>query len=229
MLRILWIFILMFSVIFPPLAEAARHDDLGTDTAQASGFIPASQFLPNESAHSGQLTPWESMTDRLADERVRFHGQCKEYGDFCLPLAWEEHIQKMRGMPLTTRLDYANRLINQYRYAVDMQVYGVKNYWSTPLELATQKRGDCKDHAIAKFALLIASGVPEKALRVLVLHNNREHYLHAILMVSTDQGLFYLDDQKTKLLTPRDVPYYQPIYSINFDGWWLHENRMASL
>jgi len=228
MLRILWIFILMFNVIFPPVAEAARSNGPRT-ISQAGEFVSAGEFLPNESLHDGQLTPWESMTDRLADERVRFQGQCKEYGDFCLPLAWEEHIQKMRGMPLTARLDYANRLINQYRYAVDMQVYGVKNYWSTPLELATQKRGDCKDHAIAKFALLLASGVPEKAMRVLVLHNTRDHYLHAILMASTDRGLFYLDDQKTKLLTPRDVPYYQPIYSINFDGWWLHENRMASL
>ena len=91
------------------------------------------------------------------------------------------------------------------------------------------KRGDCKDHAIGKFAILLASGIPEESLRILVLHNTKDHYLHAILMVSTDEGLFYLDDQKSRVLTPSSVPYYHPIYSINFDGWWLHEEKLARL
>lgn len=219
---------------FPVSARAAAHEEVGVSAAPSdlyheTSVTGGSAFLPGEHEHSGQIAGWEDMTSRLADESSRFKGQCHQYGEFCLPLSWDEHIQKMRSMPMQKRLDYANRLINQYRYASDTRTYGIYNYWATPLELATKKQGDCKHHAVAKFAILLASGVPESQLRILVLNNSREHYMHAILMVSTGQGVFVLDDQRPNVMTMNDVPFYHPIYSINFDGWWLHEERMAGL
>lgn len=180
-------------------------------------------------SHSGKLAQWSDLKSKLADESSRFAGKCSQYGEFCLPAAWDEHIDKMKSMSLQKKLDYANRLINQYHYASDKKTYGRGDYWATPLELATQRKGDCEDHAIAKFAILIAAGVPENSLRVLILQNTREHFKHAILTVSVGSELFFLDDQKANVMTPNQVPYYQPIYSLNFSGWWLHEQSMAGL
>lgn len=180
-------------------------------------------------SHSGKLVQWTELKSKLADESSRFAGKCSQYGDFCLPASWDEHIEKMKSMPVHKKLDYANRLINQYHYSSDKKIYGRTDYWATPLEMATQRKGDCEDHAIAKFAILIAAGVPENSLRILILQNTREHFKHAILTVSSDGGLFFLDDQKAKVMTPDQVPYYQPIYSLNSNGWWLHEQNLAGL
>lgn len=191
----------------------------------------AADFYSQNSTRSdsSRIIEWTKLKSKLADESSRFAGKCVQYGEFCLPASWSEHIDKMRNMPFTKKLDYANRLINQYRYASDRKTYGINDYWATPLELATQRQGDCEDHAIAKFAVLLATGVPEENLRLLILQNTRDHYRHAILTVSANDNLFMLDDQKRNVLTPDDVPYYQPIYSLNFDALWLHSQSFAGL
>lgn len=191
----------------------------------------AADFYSHNSTRSdsGRIIEWANLKSKLSDESSRFAGKCVQYGEFCLPASWSEHIEKMRNMSFAKKLDYANRLINQYRYASDRKTYGVNDYWATPLELATQRQGDCEDHAIAKFAILLAAGVPEDSLRLLILQNTREHFRHAILTVSASDNLYMLDDQKGKVLTPDDVPYYQPIYSLNFDALWLHKQDFAGL
>ncbi len=225
-----WVIMPCFLAVFTimsPLSAHAKTNGLYHEASAASG----ADFYQYERSysHNGKLTQWAELKSKLADERSRFAGKCLEYGEFCLPVSWGEHIDKMKTMSLNKKLDYANRLINQYRYATDKRVYGTTDYWATPLELATQKQGDCEDHAIAKFAILIAAGVPEDSLRILILQNTREHFKHAILTVSTGNEVLFLDDQKANVMASTQVPYYQPIYSLNFNGWWLHQQSLAGL
>lgn len=157
--------------------------------------------------HDDQFGPWEAMTHRLDQET-----DCTQGKHFCTPKSWDLVIVGMKGMDLLGKLDVANKAINlRYPYAV------VNSHkWATPMELDANKRGDCKDHAIAKMALLNAAGVPSDDMKVVVLHNNIGHYLHAILLVDGH----ILDDQTNVIET--NVPYYEPIYAINFNGWWLY-------
>jgi predicted transglutaminase-like cysteine proteinase len=218
----------MLAICFMP---HTAHTVQANDLYHQASFAPGAQFFDYEKeySHRGKLVQWEELTSKLQDETSRFAGQCSQYGEFCLPKSWDEHIEKMRAMPIQKKLDYANRLINQYHYATDRKIYGTTDYWATPLEIATQGKGDCEDHAISKFAILLAAGVPEKSMRILILNNTREHYKHAILTVATSSGVMYLDDQKAQVKSADNVPYYQPIYSLNFDAWWLHERNMAGL
>ena len=214
---------LPFCLLLSPAAMAQNTHTIA--------FSAGSEFFPGEDRNSnrGQFVKWNEMQSRLADERSRFQGRCIEAGDFCLPKPWARHIEKIRALPTQEKLDYANRLINQYRFINDRKLYKTRDYWATPLEMATHGQGDCEDFAIAKFALLLAAGVPENAMRVLILDNTRGNYRHAILTVATNQDIYYLDNEKGAVTRAGSVPYYRPIFSLNSNSWWLHQRHLASL
>lgn len=144
------------------------------------------------------------MTERLDPE-------CRQ--TLCTPKEWDREIAKLSVIPLDQQLDKVNDFINKYPYKVTGPM------WHTPQELEVRGAGDCKDHAIAKMALLLALGVDEKRLKILVLHDDKHHFTHAILVFDDTK---YLDDQTDQILSNKDVPYYHEIYAINFDGWWLY-------
>lgn len=52
------------------------------------------------------------------------------------------------------------------RYAPDAEIYGVDDYWATPLEFLSKGVGDCEDFAMAKYLTLISLGVPQEKLRL---------------------------------------------------------------
>jgi len=87
----------------------------------------------------------------------------------------------------------------------DKDVYGVDEYWNTPLEagLAT---GDCEDFVLEKRHALIAQGVPASALSIAVVNTIRGE-THAVLLVATDHGEYAMDS-----LTPWILPWEKTGY-----------------
>src|SRR5436309_645079 len=56
------------------------------------------------------------------------------------------------------------------------------NYWETPFEFI-RKNGQCQDYATTKFLLLRAAGVPNDAMRLVVVHDIERDLDHAVLVV----------------------------------------------
>ena len=84
-----------------------------------------------------------------------------------------------------------NRINRAIIRATDMEVYGVEDYWATPLEDGTAKaRGDCEDYVLEKRRALVAAGVPESALSIAVATTPWGEG-HALLLVSTMQSTAY--------------------------------------
>ncbi len=48
----------------------------------------------------------------------------------------------------------------------DSNIYGVIDYWATPLESMGLGYGDCEDYALAKYLSLLHLGVPDEKLRI---------------------------------------------------------------
>ncbi|MGV8839569.1 MAG: transglutaminase-like cysteine peptidase [Bauldia sp.] len=80
-----------------------------------------------------------------------------------------------------------NRLINGVHYVADT----VDN-WSTPTDFL-RTGGDCEDYAIAKYLLLREFGIPDSAMRIVVMLPPNAPP-HAVLLVETANGPVALDN-----------------------------------
>ena len=98
--------------------------------------------------------------------------------------------------------DEVNRIM---RGATDWEVYHVADYWNAP-PLVPGVRGDCEDFALEKRRLLVENGIPPAALSIAVVRTRRGED-HAVLIVSTLQGDYVLDNLEYDVRPWRKAPY----------------------
>jgi predicted transglutaminase-like cysteine proteinase len=75
--------------------------------------------------------------------------------------------------------------------------------------------------------LLRGAGVAAAQLRVLVLRDTRLGLDHAVAVAYVKDEAFLLDNQIGVVVPADSVHHYQPYYSINEEGWWLHVGANA--
>ncbi len=101
-----------------------------------------------------------------------------------------------------SELDDINRLINHaIAPATDLEVYGVKEYWTLP-----STRGDCEDYALLKRRMLIGRGWPVSSLLLTVVRDEKGDG-HAVLTARTLQGDFILDNKVEDVRLWNRTPY----------------------
>jgi len=101
-----------------------------------------------------------------------------------------------------SELDDINRLINNaIAPATDLEVYGVKEYWTLP-----STRGDCEDYALLKRRMLISRGWPVSSLLLTVVRDEKGDG-HAVLTARTLQGDFILDNKVEDVRLWNRTPY----------------------
>ncbi|MCW0002328.1 transglutaminase-like cysteine peptidase [Pararhizobium sp. YC-54] len=122
--------------------------------------------------------------------------------------------QKLQGINTTV-----NRLVH---YQPDAQNYSAKDYWASPDEILARGKGDCEDYAILKMAALKATGLPAQAMSIVVLRDTRRNLFHAVLAVTTSKGHFILDNLSDRVKLDRDLPDYQPLFSVSAERAWIH-------
>jgi predicted transglutaminase-like cysteine proteinase len=129
-----------------------------------------------------------------------------------------------------SRVETVNRTVNQaIRYVSDYEQHGVADLWSSPLETLASGAGDCEDYAIAKFAVLLATGIPEKDLKVLLVRDLAVRQDHAVLTVRINGRWLVLDNRRMALIETADLPEFMPLFAINHDGVSLFAAPYAEL
>lgn len=113
------------------------------------------------------------------------------------------------------QLDAVNRYFNAVPYAEDGKLYGVKDHWATPAEFVRNNGGDCEDYAVAKYTALRAMGWSADSLLIVAVRDHNYNVDHAILAAKVNGQWHYLDNRAPRLLSPSDVPEYQPVYALN--------------
>lgn len=99
-------------------------------------------------------------------------------------------------------LNQVNQLVNRtVKKATDQELYGQAEYWSLPRLVNGKLYGDCEDYALEKRRQLLAAGVPESALSMVVAVTARGES-HAVLAVALESGDVVLDN-----LTPWATPW----------------------
>lgn len=154
---------------------------------------------------------------------TRFDRQLKQSGNVAIIRDWQKDIDKMQGRSMKEMVRGVNSLVNETKYVIDKRNWGKSDYWATPVEFL-KRGGDCEDFAIAKYAALRSLGFPEERLRVAIVQDTEKNIPHAVLVAYTDEGAFILDNQIKSLVDAERRGRYRPIFSINRQAWWLHQN-----
>lgn len=195
------------------LALLAAAADTPARAATTYPPLFGTREIPSDSL---KLFPkWRGVLERFAEEKTG----C--FDPLCAQGYWKKLIDDLAGADRGTQIDTINREMNEKLYIVDPINWGVPDYWATPFQF-NRKNGDCEDYAIAKFMALRALGVESAEMRIVVLNDLNLGIAHAVLVIYVDGRALVLDNQIKSVVPADSIRHYQPVYSVNEDGWWLH-------
>lgn len=143
--------------------------------------------------------------------------------------AWAKDLRGLRGQSTQTIMAEVNRKVNQRRYMSDDIIYGRSDYWASPQEFL-ERSGDCEDFALMKFASLLALGVDNKDIR-LVIGKLADGTPHAFLAVQAGGTEYVMDNREARVFAANSRTGYIPKYSMNLTDRWSHvmpKTRMTS-
>lgn len=189
-----------------------------TSHAQTINFHPAILGSSEQSASDiSEFVKWTGMFKKLNQHMNQGSGAQHLY-------QIKSKIAPLQNQDLYSQAQAINKMMNAKRYITDQKNYGTSDYWASPAEFM-QRGGDCEDFAIAKYTALRMLGTPESRLRIAIVQDTLKNIAHAILIVYTDQGPIILDNQNKSITSAQGKGRYQPIFSINRNGWWLHKAK----
>ncbi len=119
------------------------------------------------------------------------------------------------------QVNSVNSFFNRWPYKLDQDLYGVSEYWASPLEFL-RRSGDCEDYSIAKFFALRQLGIGNDQLRVVILFDRIRNIGHAVLAVYEGSEILILDSLSDAVLPHWRYKHYQPQYSMNETTRWAH-------
>lgn len=162
---------------------------------------------------------WQAVLERHATvTAVKIDGGPSTLGEF-----WTRTVSQLQDVNPLLVLENVNRHFNQYGHKKDFELWGMADYWATPLEMMIAGFGDCEDNAIAKYLALRSLGFAEDSLRLLVvLDESRNGDVHAVVAVKLQEQILILDQLTDEIKTYEDSMQYNPIYAISESSIWLY-------
>ena len=94
-----------------------------------------------------------------------------------------------------------NREVNALPYKTDAELYDRLEYWT---DAAVATGADCEDYAITKMHKLATLGWPQKSLRLATCYTETGEF-HGVLIVSTEDGDYMLDNRQPNPVPVADV------------------------
>lgn len=142
-------------------------------------------------------------------------------------LAWRRLVNESKNLPITEQLAVVNNFFNQMNFVDDVDLWGVEDYWATPIEFLGMGAGDCEDYTIAKYFTLRELGVPDEKLRLVYVKSITLDQHHMVLAYyHQPTSVPVLLDNLDKELKPASLRNdLLPIYSFNAENLWLSQER----
>tara|TARA_R110001583_G_scaffold30218_9_gene104766 strand:- start:6009 stop:6701 length:693 start_codon:yes stop_codon:yes gene_type:complete len=146
-------------------------------------------------------------------------------GDAWLKLLNKEYQDEQQKLVST------NQFFNQLQFTTDQKLWGLNNYWATPIEFIGANAGDCEDFALAKYFSLLAIGIDDDKLRVVMVKSltlNQYHMVVAYYEHPTAEPLILdnIDGLIKKASNRKDLI---PVYSFNGKKLWLNNEKRQGL
>lgn len=164
---------------------------------------------------------WLSVLERHIRDRVP-EGNCESRRlDTCHVRRWQAFIHSIRTLPRREQIRRVNGFANQQEYILDIENYGVEDYWATPRQFL-YNNGDCEDYAITKMLTLKQLGFDTRAMRIVVLQDTNLRIAHAVLAIDVKDDTLIMDNQIEEVVSHRHIVHYVPIYSVSEQRWWMY-------
>jgi predicted transglutaminase-like cysteine proteinase len=207
-------------------AKAAATPE--TAPAEPAPFVPlippgTGLFGSHEFRSSLRALPQWSRVMASADAQSEAMLRCNPERESCsaAALSWQKIIRESGGLPTLEKLQKVNAYFNRWPYRLDIEVYGVAEYWATPQEFL-RLSGDCEDYSITKYYALKKLGVPVERMRIVLLTDSIRNIPHAVLAVRQGGESYVLDNLSDLVLPHSRYEHYLPQYSVNEQYRWAH-------
>jgi predicted transglutaminase-like cysteine proteinase len=195
--------------------------------AQVAPAIPAGKglFRSHEFRSTLKALPNWTRVMATAETQTEAFYACEEA---CSPaaLSWQKIIRQCLGLTAMEQMKAVNSYFNRWPYRLDIDVYGVSDYWATPGEFL-KLSGDCEDYSITKYYALRKLGFAVGDMRIVLLKDNIRNISHAILAVKLDGESYVLDNVTDLVLSHLKYEHYVPQYSVNEFYRWAHISPSA--
>ena len=140
---------------------------------------------------------------------------------------WQSFLQKIKQLPEMEQIKRVNHFANNKAYTLDIENYGIADYWATPKEFLMSS-GDCEDYAIIKMLSMKWLGYDVDSMRVVVVQDTNLRIPHAIMAIEKDNDILILDNQIEEVISHNDIYHYVPVYSVNQGHWWMHVPNISN-
>lgn len=141
--------------------------------------------------------------------------------------AWIKLMQQKTATTELSRLKKVNQFFNLFRFIDDIKLWGVSNYWATPIEFIGVNGGDCEDYSIAKYFTLLELGIPDEKMRITMVKAVKLNQYHMVLAYyDTPSSMPLILDNLDGVIKPasqRDDLI--PVYSFNASQLWLNKEK----
>lgn len=131
--------------------------------------------------------------------------------------AYNAKLLELQNSSTEVKLEEINNFFNSVPYGDDIDVWGEKDYWATPLEFLGKDKGDCEDYVIAKYFALLNLGIESKKLYfsyVKSIHFTRTHLVLSYYKTPTSVPLI-LDNVNFNIFPADKRKDLIPIYHFN--------------
>ncbi|MBR7799898.1 transglutaminase-like cysteine peptidase [Undibacterium fentianense] len=159
-------------------------------------------------------------------------------GDEQIFSEWTNLINNNLDTSTDQKLQRVNQFFNRKLiYTEDIELWGQSDYWATPLESLSKKKGDCEDFVIAKYFSLRNLNIPDTQLRLIYVKariggsNSAITQAHMVLAYypTADGEPLILDNLITDIRPASRRTDLSPIFSFNGQGIFAGAASNATL
>jgi predicted transglutaminase-like cysteine proteinase len=140
---------------------------------------------------------------------------------------WQTMLHDANELPAEQKLKRVNEFFNRHlAFVENREIWGVDDYWATPLESLWKGKGDCKGYVIAKYYSLLELDIPAKQLRLIYVRaqiggaDSALKVAHMVLAYypTPESEPLVLDNLITEIRPASRRPDLLPIFSFNGEG-----------
>jgi predicted transglutaminase-like cysteine proteinase len=140
---------------------------------------------------------------------------------------WFNLMQQKSDISELEKLKEVNNFFNLFRFIDDKILWGVSNYWATPVEFIGVNGGDCEDYSIAKYFTLLELGIADEKMRITMVKAVKLNQYHMVLAYyDTPNAMPLILDNIDGVIKPASQRNdLIPIYSFNASQLWLNKEK----
>ena len=185
------------------------------------------------------VSTWVMSQDSVRIDFAKFHqAMTNQFGEKRLEAAqsWQTLLNGLAPLSDIDKLNRVNRFFhNHLVYRLDSELWGVEDYWATPLETLGKGLGDCEDYAIAKYISLRQAGISDDKLRLIYVKakiggpRSSISQAHMVLgyYATPNSAPLILDSLVSTVQPANERADLSPVFSFNSQGLWAG-NKKAS-